>query len=228
MPALNILITNDDGFDAPGLAALKSIAEEIGIVFVAAPAHQYSGCGHQLSLHKAIPIQSLEDRSIVIEGTPADCSRIGISHFKNIDWVFSGINDGGNLGVDTYMSGTVASAREAAFSGIPALAISQYRRDPEIQWSESKKLAELAIHYVLQRNLPSHSFWNINLPARGSSDPLPPIVESPCDRLALDTNMRIDDGKVRLSSTYHNRPRTKDHDVDVCFSGAIAVTRFDL
>ena len=121
---MRFLITNDDGFDAPGLAALYTALKELGDVDVVAPAVCHSAKGHAVNTRDGIQV---ERRSVepfgemyIAHSSPADCVRLGLRGLglKSPDFVVAGINPGANLGVDLYYSGTVAAAREAAIMGV--------------------------------------------------------------------------------------------------------------
>ena len=109
---MTIILTNDDGIDAPGIAALFKAVKGKSVIIAAPQSHQ-SGCGHQVTTHQPINLQRRSDVEYAIGGTPADCIRVALSHIaQDIKYVISGINAGGNLGVDAYISGTVAAVRE--------------------------------------------------------------------------------------------------------------------
>lgn len=145
---MRILLTNDDGYDAPGLAALYQAARLLGIdqIDVVAPAVMHSGKGHTVSDKVRCRREMLDDigQVIAVEGTPADCVRaaLALPGRQRPDWVIAGINRGGNLGVDVYYSGTVAASREAVIHGVPAIALSQVVRRPrEVNWNRSATTA---------------------------------------------------------------------------------------
>ncbi len=225
------LLTNDDGIDAPGIAALHQALDSRSIIV--APLEHQSGCGHQVTTDKPIQMivrhhpQHQEIPDYAIAGTPADCVRIAVKHLKlDIDYVLSGINAGGNLGVDSYISGTVAAVREAAILGIPGIAISQYKKSPhQIDWEISTKLARYAIGRLLSLPLPPKSFWNVNLPYWASLDAFPPIVfcEPSCDQLPIEYQQSGDE--LIYAGVYRDRPIEPNTDVDVCFRGNIAITQ---
>lgn len=130
---MRILITNDDGISAPGLAVAEAIAAEIagpeGDVWVVAPAFEQSGVGHCVSYIRPMRIEPLEERRFAVEGSPADCVLAGIGEIlrdRPPDLVISGVNRGHNIAEDTLYSGTVGGAMEAALHGLPAVALSQY------------------------------------------------------------------------------------------------------
>jgi 5'-nucleotidase len=153
--------------------------------------------------------------------------RIAVKHLKlDVDYVLSGINAGGNLGVDSYISGTVAAVREAAILGIPGIAISQYKKSPhQIDWEISTKLARYAIDRLLSLPLPPKSFWNVNLPYWSNLEMLPQIVfcEPSCDQLPIEYQQSGDE--LIYAGVYRDRPIEPETDVDVCFRGNIAITQ---
>ncbi len=126
---MNILLTNDDGIDAPGLQALLLSVPSGMRVVVAAPASERSASSHSISLGQKLRIEEFEKKGIrqyAVHGTPADCVKfalVGIPGFKP-DLVVSGINQGANTGVSVYYSGTISAAREGFINGVPAVAIS--------------------------------------------------------------------------------------------------------
>jgi 5'-nucleotidase len=225
---VTFLLTNDDGIDAPGIQALYQAIGRQGVIV--APSQQYSGCGHQVTTKTPIKVEKRSKMSYAIAGTPADCVRVGIKHLKpEVNWVLSGINAGGNLGIDQYISGTVAAVREAALWGIPGIAISHWIRRPwPIDWANATRWTEKVLNILWERSLPPKSFWNINLPHLEPDAPDPPIVfcQPSTDPLLVDYH--IDGDHYHYRGEYSQRPRTIDTDVDVCFSGKIAVTLIKL
>jgi 5'/3'-nucleotidase len=130
---MRILLTNDDGINAPGLAALEAIAAELagpdGEVWVVAPAFEQSGVGHCISYSHPTMIAKLSDRRYAAEGSPADCVLAGLHDvLKDTppDLVLSGVNKGNNSAENALYSGTLGGAMEAALQGLPAVALSQY------------------------------------------------------------------------------------------------------
>src|SRR5262245_53768028 len=125
---MKLLLTNDDGIDAPGLRALLAAAQPLGEPVVVAPARAHSGCSHRVTTDGPFRVAARPD-GFAVEGTPADCVRVALHDVApDIAWVLSGINAGGNLGADVYHSGTVAAVREAVLHGLPGVALSQYRK----------------------------------------------------------------------------------------------------
>ena len=128
-----ILLTNDDGIDAPGLAILEAIAAELAReVWVVAPEHDQSGVSHAISLHHALRVSQQGERRFGITGTPGDCAVMGICHLMTDappQLLLSGVNRGLNLGMETVFSGTVGGAMTGMMLGVPSIALSQAYKD---------------------------------------------------------------------------------------------------
>ena len=120
---MKIVITNDDGFGEPGIEALQDILPTLGEVVVVAPKRPHSFAGHRVTMKEDIPVEQVDARKFVVDGTPADCTRLALKALApDADWVVAGINPGANVGINVNYSGTVAAAKEAALFGLPALA----------------------------------------------------------------------------------------------------------
>jgi 5'-nucleotidase len=223
---MHILVTNDDGIDAPGLAALVEVARPLGSVIIIAPDRHRSGCSHAATTDTPLKLIERGLRQFTVDGTPVDCVRVALLHLApEIDLVLSGINDGGNLGVDVLMSGTVAAAREAVLLGRRAVAFSQYRRPARRpNWTRSSGFASEALSHVLRQTGDKLTLWNVNLPDIDGEE-MPSIVAAPLDRHPLPIRYEPAGERLTYVSNYHARPRSAGSDVDVCFSGQIAVSR---
>jgi 5'-nucleotidase len=168
----NILITNDDGCQAPALAALAGSLASLGRVTVFAPDHNWSAAGHTKTMHKPLRIteSSLPDGTpmFVTTGTPSDCVGLAVLGVvpEQPDLVVSGINQGSNLGHDITYSGTVAAAMEAAVYGIPAIAASQDdAADTPGDLTFAVKVIVGLAQRVLAEGLPRNTFLNVNFPS---------------------------------------------------------------
>jgi 5'-nucleotidase len=233
---MHFLVTNDDGIDAPGINALAELLGEWGSVTVVAPSGPWSGCSHQVTVDREVTVEQLESNRFAVSGTPADCVRIGLHCLApHADWTIAGINDGGNLGVDIYHSGTVAAAREAALFGRAAVAISQYRAAGVVtDWLVAAHRAQLALDTILARSVTEPGFWNVNLPSTalrrvGSVDAAEAesaatVVSCEIDFSQLPVAFAQDGWRFRYSGSYHQRLRRQGGDIDVCFSGNIALS----
>ncbi|MGA7937359.1 MAG: 5'/3'-nucleotidase SurE [Kovacikia sp.] len=225
---MSLILTNDDGIDAPGIRALLTAVSTFDLQpMIAAPQDHQSGCGHQVTTTTPIHVQKRSGVEYAIGGTPADCVRIALSHLcPEVKWVLSGINAGGNLGPDVYISGTVAAVREAALHRIPAISFSQYRQARrEIDWDVAAHLTSQVLAKLLPLPLKPGNFWNVNLPHLETNTPRPEIVFChPCTQ-PLPVSYRIEGDHFYYQGEYSKRLRDPGSDVEVCFSGRIAVTQ---
>lgn len=168
---MNVLITNDDGIEAPGIQALmKSVPPGMKAV-VAAPASERSASSHSISLGQKLRIEELKKGSIrqfAVHGTPADCVKfalVGIQGFVP-DLIVSGINQGANTGVSVYYSGTISAAREGFINGVPAVAISLCSgtfRD----FTASSAIARKIMEGYAAGKIPKNRMLNVNVPPVG-------------------------------------------------------------
>ncbi|MFM8415838.1 MAG: 5'/3'-nucleotidase SurE [Planctomycetota bacterium] len=225
---MKILLTNDDGIDAPGLAALAAAARSLGgEAVVVAPAEPHSGCGHRVTTGRPLVVEESEPGRFRVHGTPADCVRLALAQLApDVGLVLSGINAGGNLGADIHHSGTVAAAREAALHGRAAVAASQYhRRGTTIDWERSAAWLEAVLALLRSRPAGAGEFWNVNLPDLEAGVTAPPVVECAVDPSPFTLEYRLADGGWHYGASYHERPRVAGGDVATCFGGAIALSR---
>lgn len=223
-----ILLTNDDGIDAPGLEALARAAAGLGgRLVVVAPSECHSGGSHRVTTHRPLLVRETGPGRYAVEGTPADCTRLGLARLApEAAIVLSGINAGGNLGVDVWLSGTVAAAREAALHGRVAVAASQYRgRNVEIDWDRAAAWLAPVLAEVLAAPATPGEFWNVNLPSETPSGRAPRIVECPVDPSPFVLDFHATAEGWHWTTDYHGRPRRQRHDVDVCFGGDISLSR---
>jgi 5'-nucleotidase len=223
---MRFLLTNDDGIDAPGLRVLEQAARLHGAVHVLAPKDAHSGCSHLTTTHRPLTLTECGPGRTCVDGSPADCTRIGLSSLGlECDWVLSGVNAGGNLGVDIFLSGTVAAVREAALLGTPGIAFSQLRRRSEaFDWEQvAPWVAELIGRLTREPPTP-RVMLNVNLPHLPAGAPMPTVVHCPVDSNPLPVRYRRDGNTLHYDGEYHNRARSPGGDVAVCFGGAISVS----
>ena len=172
---MRILVANDDGYLAPGLAALVKACEGLGEVDVVGPEQNASGTSNSLTLNRGLSVYTAANGFRYINGTPSDCVHLALSGLleQRPDLVVSGINNGANMGDDTLYSGTVAAAMEGFLIGIPAIAFSQVEKG----WAHldaAARVARRVIEHVL-RHPPANKAWllNVNIPNRPDADRLP-------------------------------------------------------
>lgn len=175
---MRILITNDDGINAPGLQVLHDIATEIagakGEVWIVAPASEQSGVGHCVSYIRPVMIAQLDERRFSVEGSPADCVLAGIYEVmpQRPDLVLSGVNRGNNAAQNTLYSGTIGAAMEAALQGLPAISMSQFfgpaNRDLEDPFEVARASGAGILRGLLNNGLWDDAdyrlFYNVNFP----------------------------------------------------------------
>ena len=181
--SMHILIANDDGYLAPGLAALVKACQGLGHIDVIAPEQNASGTSNALTLTRPLSVFEARGEHVqgfrVVNGTPSDCVHVALTGLlpRRPDLVLSGINNGANMGDDTLYSGTVAAAMEGFLFGIPAIAFSQAEKG----WAEIDAAAEAAraiIEQVLAQVPLGGEPWllNVNIPNRGDAMSLPRVV----------------------------------------------------
>jgi 5'-nucleotidase len=158
-----LLVTNDDGIHAAGLAALAAALEELGEVHVIAPEREQSACGHALTLHRPLRTQPWGERRWSVNGTPSDCVNLGVLGFlpERPVLIASGINHGSNLGDDVTYSGTVSAAMEGTLLGVPSLAVSLAEG---ADFAEAARVARQVALRVLVSGLPPKTLLNVNVP----------------------------------------------------------------
>jgi 5'-nucleotidase len=163
---MKILLTNDDGTDAPGLLAVKKELENLGDVVVVAPYEERSGVSHGVTIHYPIRVIEVGRDHYALTGTPADCVIFAVRKLlpELPDLVVSGINRGANLGDDILYSGTVAGAREAALQRVPALAVSLVTHKEDPDFGPAAAFTCRLIRTVFPDMIPPGGFLNINIP----------------------------------------------------------------
>ena len=229
---MKVLLTNDDGWDAPGLESLVGVASKFAEVWVVAPLKQQSGISHQLTFEQVMDFSERGPRTFSLDGTPADCVRVGLTQLEQeFDWVLSGVNNGGNLGTDVYVSGTVAGAREAVLLGTRAIALSQHRRrygDP-FDWTASAMMTEKVLAEFLPQTLSGRVLLNVNLPDIPVAEARQVAMQEwPLDLNPLPLQYDKTESGFIYSGRYNDRPRKPDHDIARCFGGEIAFTHLSV
>lgn len=186
-----ILISNDDGVNAEGIALLEKIARTLSDdVWVVAPEHEQSGAGHSLSLHKPLRLRKVAERRYAVDGTPTDAVLVGVQEVlkdKKPDLMLSGINRGSNLAEDVTYSGTVSAAMEATLLEIPSIAFSNQIKG-EINWDVPEKFAAQIIQALVKTTIPHDRLINVNFPAV-PVDAVKGIRLCPQGRRKLDDNL---------------------------------------
>jgi 5'-nucleotidase len=162
---MRILISNDDGVLAPGIAALSKEIAKIADIDVIAPERNKSGASNSLTLLNPLRVKQIDNGSYCVDGTPTDCVHLALTGYFDckFDLVVSGINDGSNLGDDVLYSGTIAAAMEGCNLGLPAIAVSSVSQDVKYYDTAAKITSQIA-KQVLRNGLPSKTMLNVNVP----------------------------------------------------------------
>jgi len=231
-----ILLTNDDGIFAPGLAAMERQLRELGDVHVVAPSTEQSGVGHAITFLTPLTAKEVFDgdrrRGWAVDGSPADAVKLGIAEFspRKPDLVVSGINAGLNAGINVLYSGTVAAAIEGAFFGITSVAVS-------LEWNDHPDYARAAaigldvIRGLLARRPAAGSLFNVNIPTRALvGRPELRVVPMSVSRYGEAFERRVDPrGRAYYWATNDPPPPPSplESDVTALAAGAVTLTPLD-
>lgn len=169
---MRILITNDDGILAPGIAVLANVAADFGDVVVVAPDRERSACGHAFTMRNPIRVREVEGLGLeayACDGVPTDCVNFAYYQLLNgeLDLVLSGINSGPNLGFDATYSGTVAAAMEGAINGVRSIAVSlaMFVEPGPAYWDTADRWLRENLGAMLRMPFPELAFYNVNIPS---------------------------------------------------------------
>lgn len=239
---MRILLTNDDGIRAPGLLALHGAIQSLGETEVVAPETVQSATGHGITV--ATPLLTQRVRvgdafeGIAVDGRPADCVKLAITHLVKppVDLVISGMNAGANVGIAVIYSGTVAAAIEAAFMGLPSIAVSLFLKGPnEPNFERAAGFARMAIDLVLAHGIKRGQVVNINIPALGDNEqPAGIKLARQCTRCWHDTYEHRKDPRGQdyfwNNTVFTLGQNNDDTDVSALRNGYITVTplQFDM
>ena len=233
---MRILLSNDDGVYAPGLAALEQQLRHLGEVFIAAPATEQSGVGHSITYLTPLLCKSIRRDGRhwgwAVEGSPADCVKLAIVELCpwRPDLVVSGINSGLNAGINVLYSGTVAAAIEGAFFGITSIAVSmEHSEDPDTQ--AAAVVARNVIDGIVHQPASQGKLFNINIPTRATEHPTDvKVVPMGLDQYGRRYEKRRDPG----GRDYYwalwsdpDRPPPEESDVTQLRAGNVTVTPLD-
>ncbi len=168
---MRVLVTNDDGMDAPGLEVMEEIARSISDdVWMVAPLQEQSGQGRAITVSEAVRVDQRAEKRFRIEGTPTDCVVLGIEHIlgdKKPDLILSGVNAGQNVGEDTSQSGTVGACIQGMILGVPGIAFSQtkgFRKGKGLAWDTARHFGPKVLKRLLETGWPDDVVMNVNFP----------------------------------------------------------------
>ena len=230
-----ILVSNDDGVQAPGIAALRTELATIGDVIVVAPDRERSAASHSLTMDVPLRANRIAENVVSVEGTPTDCVLLAIKNLlpEPLDLLVSGINRGPNVGDDVTYSGTVAAAMEARILGVPSMAVS-LGRSPSGEWDYSfaaRVARELSL-LILRNGLPEGTLLNVNVPNVPEDEVGGIEVVRQGKQLYEDSIVQKEDPRGRSyywigghATTWQNQ---EDTDIAAMERGCIAVTPINL
>lgn len=231
---LRVMLVNDDGIDAPGIALLEDCLRPlIPDLWVVAPSAERSGASRQISLRREIPVEPRGEQRFAVDGTPTDCVLIGLRHLirdRKPDLVVSGINAGGNLGEDIGYSGTCGAAFEARQSGVPAIALSQVRSTISADgiWSASQAWLPTLLPDLVSFALKGCAMLNVNFPACEATAVKGVRVAHQGEREeSAQTEEHGADGDKRsffFSFLRSDVPKDEGSDIDAVRNGFVSVT----
>ncbi|MBY0354242.1 MAG: 5'/3'-nucleotidase SurE [Rickettsiales bacterium] len=198
-----ILISNDDGIHAPGIAALEAVARQFSDdVWVVAPETEQSGVAHSLTLHQPLRLRELSPQRYAVSGTPTDCVLLAIREIIPRDapatLLLSGINRGSNVAEDVTYSGTIAAAMEGALLEVPSIALSQHYHDGQpINWETASFYAEKMLRHLQGVKVPSGHLLSVNIPAVAPNEALGFRLAPQGQRKIMEKLVRRDDPRGR-------------------------------
>jgi len=232
---VHILISNDDGYNAPGLLVLAdALKNQHHKVTIVAPRENKSGCGMGLSLRRSIEVEKADENLYIVDGTPADCVYIGLNNLVDqpVDLVVSGVNNGPNLADDIFYSGTFAAAMEARRMAMPSIALSITERSVQhyetaayiaVQMSNALPLLNYrSLLAVLNVNIPDIAVGDLRgfkaTVSGQRTEPLPPIKESSDGDMAFY--------RLGAAGKFRRTKRSKMQDFEAVEQGYASVTPF--
>lgn len=234
-----VILTNDDGIDAPGMAVLEHIAAQIAHeVWVVAPEKDQSGQSHAISLHHALRVSERGPRRFAVSGTPGDCAAMGLCHLMKDNppsLMLSGVNRGVNLGIESVFSGTVGGAMTAMMLGVPAIALSQAFTDRHnVPWDTARTLGASTIQTLLDLGWAATACLNVNFPPLPAAEAGPIALAKQGE--GIIGGMHVETRTDPRGLTYHwlsfhrgERPQSPGTDYSAMRAGRIVVTplRYD-
>ena len=191
---LRILVTNDDGINAPGLKVLEKIARTLtDDIWVVAPEYEQSGASHSLTLVEPLRVRRISKRRFAVGGTPTDCVVMALNQViegRRPDLLLSGVNRGANMAEDVTYSGTVAAAMEGTLLGIPSIALSQvYQRPEPIHWGTAEQHGAGVVKKLRKAGWPPEVLLNVNFP---------PVKAHAVTGTVITVQGRRDVGKIQI------------------------------
>ncbi len=233
---MKILLCNDDGIDAPGLAALRAEVADLGELTIIAPDGPRSATGHSITLHRPLIVkrgrfgEEVKFHGISVDGNPADCIRLAFRCLleEPPDLVLSGLNAGSNVGINVFYSGTVAAAAEAAMFGIPAVAMSAVVAGGKLDLPGAARHCRCVIERLLAHGIEAGELLNVNIPELQPGWPRGIRIARQCTGGVKDAYLphKHSDGHeaYQIADEYAYLPSGGLTDVSALMEGYITVT----
>ncbi len=232
-----ILVSNDDGIHAPGLKVLEKVARSLSKdVWVVAPETEQSAAGHSLTLTLPLRVRKISARRFAVNGTPTDCVLLAVNHIlrdHKPDLVLSGVNAGGNMGEDITYSGTVAAAMEATLLRIPAIALSQARRNgTAVRWGAAAHHSADIVRRLVETGWPANVVVNVNFPDVAPADVTGvEIARQGRRKIGVKLNQGTDprgNPYVWVGTERDEDPSFRGSDLEAVHAGKISITPLGL
>jgi len=235
-----ILLSNDDGINAPGLKCLERIAKQLtDDIWIVAPETEQSGASHSLTLHHPLRLRKISARKYAVAGTPTDCVVLAIAEIMKDglpDLLLSGVNRGANIADDVTYSGTIAAAMEGTVLGVPSIALSQtwgFSDSPVIKWATAEYHAPPIIRKLIKAGWPKDVLININFPDEEVAKKLKVEItgQGRRDQSLLEMDKRVDRRGIPYYWTGFQRIRSNPSagtDLHAIYAGNISVTPLHL
>jgi len=231
---MRILLTNDDGYDQPGLLALEELLAEGNELWVVAPLHHCSGTSHALGLYDSMELRQTGNRKWALEGTPTDCVKIALMELMGgtpPDLLVSGINPGANLANNIFYSGTVAAATEAALWDIPSIAVSVQVNSTERKprFLTASKVLQRLMDRGIASMIPPGTILNVNVPEAEPAE-IRGVAWTRMARFSTDITFRqLEPGRVYAYDRYRSLPvvESEGTDVEAVENSMVSLTLLD-
>lgn len=231
---MRILLTNDDGFDQPGILELERLLESGNELWVVAPLHHCSGTSHSLGLYASMELRETGPRKWALEGTPTDCVKIALMEIMREsppDLLISGINPGANMANNIFYSGTVAAATEAALWNVPSIAVSVQVTSPERKprFATASRVMGHLLDRGISSVIPPGSVLNVNVPD-AEPEEVRGLRWTRTARFASDISFRqLEPGRVYAYDRYRALPVVdpRNTDVDAVNNLMVSLTLLD-
>ncbi|MSP43508.1 MAG: 5'/3'-nucleotidase SurE [Alphaproteobacteria bacterium] len=233
---LRVLLSNDDGINAPGMKCLVRIAKQLtDDIWIVAPETEQSGASHSLTLHDPLRLRQVTKRKYAVSGTPTDCVVLAIAEIMKDtlpDLILSGVNRGANLADDVTYSGTIAAAMEGTVLGVPSISLSQawgFSDSPVVKWGTAERHAPPIIRQLIKTGWPDDVLININFPDQVATKRLKIEItgQGRRDQSSLEMERRVDRRGIPYYWTGFQRIRSNPPagtDLHAIYAGNISVT----